>query len=258
MATKKIEIQDSSGNIYYPHTDVSVVNNMPTTMKNPNALTISLNGTSQGAYDGSAAKSIDITPSGIGAAASNHGTHVPTPQTANNKKFLRNDNTWQDVTPGNIGAYTKSEIDTKVSNINASLNENTQNINTLMNPTEGTFTPTIGGLTTEGASIYSKQSGLYKLNNKRLTFEINLTLSALASNIDGFLIIRNLPYACSRAISVSLCRIYPCTQTAQITPYIDTNKIYLYLVNSLYSQSALEKADISNETVIRIIGEYYI
>lgn len=46
----------------------------PTTLKNPNALTISLNGTSQGAYDGSAAKSINITASSVGAAASSH-TH---------------------------------------------------------------------------------------------------------------------------------------------------------------------------------------
>ncbi|MDU6040592.1 MAG: hypothetical protein E6Y83_19960, partial [Clostridium butyricum] len=27
MATKKIEIQDSNGNVYYPHTDASVVKN---------------------------------------------------------------------------------------------------------------------------------------------------------------------------------------------------------------------------------------
>lgn len=40
--------------------------------KNPHALTISLNGTSQGPYDGSAAKNINITPSSIGAATSDH------------------------------------------------------------------------------------------------------------------------------------------------------------------------------------------
>lgn len=45
-----------------------------TSLKNPNALTISLNGTSQGAYDGSAVKTINITPSSIGASASSH-TH---------------------------------------------------------------------------------------------------------------------------------------------------------------------------------------
>ena len=37
-------------------------------------------------------------------AAKSHGNHVPATQTASNKKFLRCDNTWQDVTPANIGA----------------------------------------------------------------------------------------------------------------------------------------------------------
>lgn len=48
---------------------------VPSSLKNPNALTISLNGTSQGAYDGSAVKNINITASSIGAAASSH-THT--------------------------------------------------------------------------------------------------------------------------------------------------------------------------------------
>lgn len=47
---------------------------IPGSLKNPNALTISLNGTSQGAYDGSAVKNINITASSVGAAASSH-TH---------------------------------------------------------------------------------------------------------------------------------------------------------------------------------------
>lgn len=47
-------------------------------------------------------------------ANASHGNHVPTTETANNARFLRNDNTWQAVTPGNIGAYTKGEIDTKL------------------------------------------------------------------------------------------------------------------------------------------------
>lgn len=57
----------------------------------------------------------------IGAAATNHGTHVPTPETANNKKFLRNDNTWQEVTPANIGAYSKDEIDSILGDIESAL-----------------------------------------------------------------------------------------------------------------------------------------
>ncbi len=48
------------------------VSEIPTSLKNPHALTISLNGTSQGPYDGSVAKNINITPSSIGAATSGH------------------------------------------------------------------------------------------------------------------------------------------------------------------------------------------
>ena len=49
---------------------------LPSALKNPNALTISLNGTSQGAYDGSAAKSFNITASSVGAAASSHSHSI--------------------------------------------------------------------------------------------------------------------------------------------------------------------------------------
>ena len=43
------------------------ISDFPTSIKNPYALTISLNGTSQEAYDGGIAKSINITAGGVGA-----------------------------------------------------------------------------------------------------------------------------------------------------------------------------------------------
>ena len=49
---------------------------VPSALKNPNALTISLNGTSQGAYYGSAAKSFNITAASVGAAASSHSHSI--------------------------------------------------------------------------------------------------------------------------------------------------------------------------------------
>lgn len=52
----------------------SQITDFPSALKNPNALTISLNSTSQALYDGSSAKTINITPSSIGASATNH-TH---------------------------------------------------------------------------------------------------------------------------------------------------------------------------------------
>lgn len=45
---------------------------IPSSLKNPHALTISLNGISQGPYDGGAVKNINITPGSIGASASDH------------------------------------------------------------------------------------------------------------------------------------------------------------------------------------------
>lgn len=52
----------------------SQITDFPSSLKNPNSLTISLNGTSQGAYDGSAAKSFNITAASVGAADKSH-TH---------------------------------------------------------------------------------------------------------------------------------------------------------------------------------------
>ena len=48
-----------------------------------------------------------------GKANSSHGNHVPTTETADNARFLRNDNTWQTVTPANIGAAASSHTHTK-------------------------------------------------------------------------------------------------------------------------------------------------
>lgn len=53
----------------------SQITDFPSSIKNPNALTVSLDGTSQGGYDGSAAKSINITPESINASRNNH-THL--------------------------------------------------------------------------------------------------------------------------------------------------------------------------------------
>lgn len=47
-----------------------------TSLKNPYALTLQFNGTTNKTYDGSSAQTLNITPSAIGAAAQNHGTHV--------------------------------------------------------------------------------------------------------------------------------------------------------------------------------------
>ena len=50
---------------------------------------------------------VTLSASEVGAAPTSHGNHVPATQTANNATFLRNDNTWQKVTPAGIGLKTE-------------------------------------------------------------------------------------------------------------------------------------------------------
>lgn len=61
---------------------------------------------------------INLTAEDVGAAESNHGNHIPNPQLANNSVFLRNDNTWQTVTPENIGALPNTTtLPSKISDL---------------------------------------------------------------------------------------------------------------------------------------------
>lgn len=71
----KVSTRAQIGGTWQPWKTLAFVDQIPTSLKNLQALTISLNGTSQGPYDGSAAKNINITPSSIGAAVSDH-THT--------------------------------------------------------------------------------------------------------------------------------------------------------------------------------------
>lgn len=93
---KQLAFIQNNDNIYYRrHTDSGFTNwrrlafadEIPTSLKNPYALTISLNGTSQGSYDGSAAKNINITPGSIGAAVSNHSHDYLVVNPADDKSF---------------------------------------------------------------------------------------------------------------------------------------------------------------------------
>ena len=68
------------------------------------------------ASDVSAYSKTEVDNKLSGKADSSHGNHVPATQTASNKTFLRNDNTWATVTPANIGAAASSHNHT-VSNI---------------------------------------------------------------------------------------------------------------------------------------------
>lgn len=62
-----------SGKAPTSHTHTkSQITDFPAALKNPTALTIQFNGSTNQTYDGSAAKTVNITPAAIGASASNH------------------------------------------------------------------------------------------------------------------------------------------------------------------------------------------
>ena len=67
------KLVDGKAEKSHTHTK-SQITDFPTSLKNPSSLTIQLNGTTNATYDGSNAKTVNITPSSIGAALSSH-TH---------------------------------------------------------------------------------------------------------------------------------------------------------------------------------------
>lgn len=96
----------SKGGTFALTSDIPTI---PTALKNPNALSISVNGTTT-SYDGSSAKSVSI-PAMKGASASAAGSAglVPAPAAGKNTSFLRGDGTW--VVPTNT-TYAKGTYNT--------------------------------------------------------------------------------------------------------------------------------------------------
>jgi len=78
------------------------ITDFPSSLKNPNSLTISLNGVNQGPYDGSNAQSINITASSIGAIDGNHTHNISQisnlQNTLNNKSNTNHTHTKSQIT----------------------------------------------------------------------------------------------------------------------------------------------------------------
>ncbi len=94
---------------------------IPTSLKNPNAITIKLNGGKTEVYDGSTAKSIDITPSSISAATSTHAhgniTNDGKVGTAANKVLTTS--TGGAIVASDEGTAFNKNFETSTSNIKA-------------------------------------------------------------------------------------------------------------------------------------------
>ena len=139
---------------------------------------------------------ITLTPSDIGAAASSHGNHVPTMQTADNKVFLRNDNSWQTVTPANIGAVpTTRKVNNKALSADITLSysdvgaANEQHNHSADEISSGTLPIERGG-TNASTSTQALENlgGVPKtrtVNSKSLSSDISLTASDVGASASG-------------------------------------------------------------------------
>lgn len=139
---------------------------------------------------------ITLTPSDIGAAASSYGNHVPTTQTANNKVFLRNDNSWQTVTPANIGAVpTTRKVNNKALSADITLSysdvgaANERHNHSAYEISSGTLPIERGG-TNASTSTQALENlgGVPKtrtVNNKALSSDISLTASDVGASASG-------------------------------------------------------------------------
>lgn len=107
QVTKNTEDLTGKANTKHTHSKTDITD-FPSAIKNPNALTISLNGTSQGPYDGSTAKNIDITPKSIGTYSNDQITELI--YTSNKYNYIINgsfriDNRYNHITTANGSEY---------------------------------------------------------------------------------------------------------------------------------------------------------
>ena len=147
---------------------------------------------------------ISLSASDVGAAASSHGHHVPTVQTASNKIFLRNDNTWQTVAPSNIGA-AESSHNHSASNITSgtlpisrggtgATSASTALSNLGMIISSGTWTPTLSARddTAPTYTLGYRYARYYRINNLvYITFHLKAKITNAGS---GYAAIKGLPF----------------------------------------------------------------
>ena len=188
---------------------------------------------------------ISLTASDVGAAASSHGNHVPTVQTASNKIFLRNDNTWQTVTPANIGA-AESSHNHSASNITSgtlpisrggtgatSASSALSNLGVTIS--SGSWTPTIASRngTKPTYSVYYKYARYYRINNLvYITFHMKVNISNQGTD---YACVKGFPFTASNNMnsqSLALHECYGGIDQRPATANICDSSSIIYLQNS--------------------------
>ena len=108
--TSDIQTQlNGKANSSHTHT-ASQVSGLPSSLKNPYSLTIQVNGSNNVVYDGSSAKSINLTPSLIGALPKNGTAAAATKLATSHKIGGASFNGTADITLDQIGAYPAANI----------------------------------------------------------------------------------------------------------------------------------------------------
>jgi hypothetical protein len=124
---------------------------------------------------------------------------------------------------------------------------------------EGTFTPTIVGLTTAGTGTYSLQYGKYQRVGN--TVRVHISLIWTAHTGTGNLAIGGLPFTVASAASVQPMATYHENLTFASTKALiacaaqTTSQIYMYLVeqSAAATQQAMDAA-----ASINLSGYYYV
>jgi hypothetical protein len=132
---------------------------------------------------------------------------------------------------------------------------------------KGTFTPTLAGQTTSGVNTYTIQTGYYTLIDKRLHFDIYITLSAKDAAMAGNILITGLPFVSkndiNRRIGVAV-GFFANIDTDATRPIIGGQIIpnASYILTSLSGDniisSALQSTQIMNTTALILSGNYEI
>ena len=159
----------------HKHTKAEITD-FPSSLKNPTSLTIQANGATLGSYDGSAAKTFNITASNVGASPSNHNHDSTYSKTSHTH------------TAGQVGTYTKGEIDTKFKN---SVPVPVGAVLTMWNNTNPAelFSGTTWELITTGKYIQSGSTALQTGGSNSVNIS-KANLPNVKLNIDSFKITR--------------------------------------------------------------------
>jgi hypothetical protein len=128
---------------------------------------------------------------------------------------------------------------------------------------EGTWTPVLAGATTAGSNTYTKQTGKYIKQNKKVTAWFNITLSAKDASMAPYIVINNLPFTAANQNINFLANIFynnfDLTAGKTLSGLIlgNTSRIALYEIGDNTAISLVAATQIQNTTELTGYVEYF-